>query len=337
LWIPSGTFLVNTRLTINKLTIRGAGPWYSIVQATVPHGVGFFGNAPPNPSVNVALYDFSIFGDTNVRDDNAIDSGIGGALTNGLVQNLWIEHVKCGIWVDGPFSGLHVVGVTIRDTYADGVNLHDGVSNTVIEQSLFRNTGDDALAMWSDTNPDTGNVFKFNTIQIPALANGVGIYGGANNSATDNYVADTICEGGGYQASNRFNAVPLSGTTIFARNTAMRCGAPNHDSTDHNGAFWFWPQQSPLSGTVNVTDSEIIDSSFSGISFWGTAITDLHFSNLTITTATYALEVRDVTGQAYFTDVVASKLSSGGIYSCDTNFNVVQVSGDDGWSDVHCN
>jgi len=27
-WIPQGTFAVKTRFTLNKLTVRGAGPWY---------------------------------------------------------------------------------------------------------------------------------------------------------------------------------------------------------------------------------------------------------------------------------------------------------------------
>jgi hypothetical protein len=53
---------------------------------------------------------------------------------------------------------------------------------------MLRNVADDALAMWSGSVADSDNVFKFNTIQAPAMANGVGIYGGTNNSATDNYI-----------------------------------------------------------------------------------------------------------------------------------------------------
>jgi len=317
--------------------IRGAGPWYSVVTATVNHGVGFFGNAAPNPSTNVQLYDFAIYGDTNVRDDNAIDSGIGGALTNSLVQNLWIEHVKCGLWVDGPFSGLHVTGVIVRDTFADGLNLHMGVSNVVVEQSMFRNTGDDCLAMWSDTYPDVANVFKFNTLQVPVLANGAAIYGGQDNSATDNYVADTICEGGGLQVGNRFGSVPLSGTTTFARNTLDRCGAPNHDNTSHNGAMWIWSEQSPFTTPINTVDGVINDSSYAAFTFWGTQITSANFNNITINGGPYAGEVNSVTGTAYFTYVVATGLTAGGIWSCDAGFQFNQGSGCSGWSDVHCN
>lgn len=59
--------------------------------------------------------------------------------------------------------------------------------------------GDDALAMWAEKDTDANNVFQFNTIQVPVLANGIAIYGGTNNSATDSYVADSICDGGGLQ------------------------------------------------------------------------------------------------------------------------------------------
>ncbi|MCE1915237.1 right-handed parallel beta-helix repeat-containing protein, partial [Enterobacter hormaechei] len=75
----------------------------------------------------------------------------------------------------------------IRDTWADGININGGAKNTIVEQSSFRNTGDDGMAMWSKAlNGGTGTVegstFRYNTVQIPNLANGIGIYGGKNNT-----------------------------------------------------------------------------------------------------------------------------------------------------------
>lgn len=43
--------------------------------------------------------------------------------------------------LDGPFSGMHITGVIIRDTFADGINFHMGISNSVVEQSALRNLG----------------------------------------------------------------------------------------------------------------------------------------------------------------------------------------------------
>jgi len=337
-WIPVGTFAVTTRYTLNSnLIVRGAGPWYSIVFATVDHGVGFFGNWAPNPSTNVQLYDFAMYGDTNVRDDGAVDSGCGGAITNGIIQNLWIEHTKCGMWFDGPFSGTHITGVKIADTFADGINLHMGVTNVQIEQCMIRNTGDDGIAMWSDAsnpNPDANNVLQFNTIQIPALANCIAIYGGSDNSATDNYVADSIYAGGGLQVSARFNSIPTSGTIVMERNTVIRCGAPNQ--VNDNGAIWVWPADTAMNSLVNWTDISIIDSPFEAITFWGGDLSNMYFTNINITGATYAILVNSAVGSSYFTNVVATNLSKGGIYSCDSGFKLVQVSGDRGWNDTHC-
>jgi len=334
-WIPAGTFLVNRRYTFAALTIRGAGPWYTIVKATTPHGVGFHGNWPQKSENH--LYDFAMSGDTNVRDDAAIDSGTGGALENGIVQNVWVEHTKCGMWLDGPFSGLHATGVTIINTYADGVNFHTAVQNCVIEQCFIRNVGDDGLAMWSQNGADESNTFKFNTIQVPLLANGIAIYGGHDNVASDNIVSDSVCEGGGLQASNRFGAVPLSGTTTFTRTTLIRTGSPNHDDSNHNGAMWFWAGDSPMTGTVNVTHIDIFDSSYAGATFWGSSISNVIFDEITIDTAPWAIEVqRQVTGSIVFSNTVATHLSSGGISSCATNFAIKLGSNTTGFSDVHC-
>eukprot|EP01120_Amphizonella_sp_Union-15-10_P005246 TRINITY_DN15991_c0_g1_i1.p1 TRINITY_DN15991_c0_g1~~TRINITY_DN15991_c0_g1_i1.p1 ORF type:complete len:511 (-),score=84.29 TRINITY_DN15991_c0_g1_i1:58-1590(-) len=335
-WIPAGSFLVSNRFCcLNKIIIRGAGPWHTTVFTNVAAGVGFFGNWGGADS-DAGLYDFAILGHTNVRNDNSIDSGCGGSYTNSIIQNLWIEHTKCGMWLDGPFSGLQIVGVTIRNTYADGINFHKGITNSVVENSILRNLGDDALAMWSDAEPDAQNIFRQNTIQNPVLANGIGIYGGHDNSATNNYIADTICEGSGLQASNRFGSVPLAGTTRFSGNVLVRCGSPNHSNTDHSGAIWLWPEQAPMNSEVDFNNITIIDSSFSGVTFWGSQLTNTHFADVTIDTAPYAIEVRGLTGKAYFTNVVARNLAKGGVYSCDPGFQLVKVSGDSGWDDTHC-
>jgi len=243
------------------------------------------------------------------------------------------------MWLDGPFDGLHIVSTTMRNTWADGINFHQGVTNSVVEQCILRNTGDDGLAMWSDDHspiPDGKNLFQFNTIQIPILANGIALYGGTDNSATDNYIADTICEGGALQVGNRFGSNPLAGTNTFARTTSVRCGAPNRSNTSHNGAIWVWAEQAPMDAPVNIYDIEFLDSSYAALTFWGGEVTDTHFTNITINGAPYGAETNSLTGQAYFTDVVATNLALGGMWNCDPGFTLIMVSGNSGWSDVHC-
>jgi hypothetical protein len=303
----------------------------------VNHGVGFFGNFAPNPSVDVQLFDFAIVGNTNVRDDDAPDSGVGGAFNgNSLVQNLWIEHTKCGMWLDGPFSGFHVTGTVIRNTYADGINFHKGISNSVVEQSILRNLGDDGLAVWAEQVPDENDVFKFNTIQVPMLANGIAIYGGKDNSATDNYVSDSVCDGGGLQASNRYSATNLAGTTTFARNTLVRTGAPSRFGPQDCGAMWFWG----TSGSIRINDNEAYDSSFAAMTFWegqyGNGGTDFTITDYKVFGGPYVFEVNGANGVIPCDHVVATGITKFGIHSC-ANLVFKDVGGSSGWNTSHCN
>jgi len=318
-WTPQGNFLVKQIFTINKITLGGSGPWYSTVTAPVLHGVGFFGNAAPNPSVDVQILDFAIVGDTNVRVDTAADSGVGGAFNgNSLVQNLWIEHTKCGMWLDGPFNGLHISGNIIRNTYADGINLHKGISNVVIEQTILRNVGDDALAIWSEQQADVNNVFKFNTIQVPVLANGIALYGGTSNSATDNYCADSICDGGCLQLGNRYQSVPVSGTTVFARNTLIRGGAPSRFGPQDCGSIWVWQEQGQFQGAVYFNDTVSTDSNFAAMTWWDGGYNNVYITNLNVNGGPYVMEVNSASGTVPCEGVVAVGLTlpNGGIHSC---------------------
>jgi hypothetical protein len=317
---------------MNGAIIRGAGPWY-----TELHGndFGFFGNWAPNPSNNVHLYDFSIFGQTRTRVDSEISSGAGGSYSSSTIQNIWIEHNKCGMWLDGPFDSLHITGVVIRNTFADGINFHKGITNSMVEQSILRNVGDDALAMWPE-QPGTysGNTFQFNTLALPVLANLIAIYGGSGNSATDNYVSDNIEEGAGLQAGTRYNSVPLSGTTTFARNTLVRTGSFDiyNPNSKGEGAIWVFSDNGPITqGNVLFEDITIIDSLYSAVMFYQGQMNGLNFTNIQVDGAVYLWEERNP-GGAYAQGVVAKNLSGAGTWICPNlagNFKLVQGPGND--------
>jgi len=324
-WIPPGRYVFSQRLTVNTVTIRGAGPWY-----TELHGndFGFFGNWAPNPSTNVHLYDFAIFGQTRVRNDGEISSGAGGSYSSSTIQNVWIEHNKCGMWLDGPFDSLHITGVIIRNTFADGINFHKGVTNSVVEQSILRNVGDDALAMWPEQpNAYGSNTFQFNTLALPVLANLIAIYGGKDNSATDNYVVDNIVEGGGLQTGTRYNSVPLSGTTTFARNTLVRTGALDmyNPNSKGEGSIWLFSDSGPVTqGNIVFEDITIIDSFYSAIMFYQGQMTNLNFTNINVNGAVYLWEERQQ-GGAYAQGVVATGLTGAGTWICPNLANGFKI------------
>jgi hypothetical protein len=275
LWIPPGRFVSDTSpLRISGITIRGAGMWYSALE-------GRFARFKVGGHIEV--HDVSVFGDVTYRDDQADDSAFDGpAGVGSLLENVWIEHVKAGYWVGRgaqppPITtaltdGLVIRGARIRDTYADGVNFANGTKNSVVEQSTFRNTGDDALATWSFASdgpaPCENDAFRFNTVQAVWRANCIALYGGKNNLVQDNVCADTA-DYPGVLVSTTFGALPFDGTTLVQRNTIVRGGGPHYGQ--EFAALRFFADQAPVSG-IQVEDVLIDAPTFSGIQFSGSQL-----------------------------------------------------------------
>jgi hypothetical protein len=318
------------------VTVKGAGPWYTVLHGA---GVGIFGQGPTNPSPSLAVHlaDFAIFGETTIRNDSISDSGLGGAMGGGsTVDNLWIEHTKVGAWFDGPSDGLALTNLRIQDTNADGINLHDGVSHTTVTNSFIRNTGDDGLAMWSDQNADNNNSFTHDTVSVPVLANGFAVYGGHDNTVSDDIASDTVNQGDGVQVANRFGSVPLAGTTTVKGNLLVRTGELVPNAPTEFGAIALWAGDEAMNGTVNVTDNTLLSNSFSGIQFYGDAITNVHVDGLNILGAgTFAVQLQSP-GAATFAHVVATGLGAGGVYNCASGFTITKGAGNLGWSTTKC-
>ncbi|MGX7826724.1 discoidin domain-containing protein [Actinokineospora sp. 24-640] len=339
-WIPAGTFTVNRHITVDRVTLRGAGHWHSVLRG---NRVGVYGLGEPSScgqggnsgvSTAVTLRDFAIIGEVTERVDCDQVNGIGGALGGGsLVQGLYIQHTKVGLWLDGPFSGLTVRDNRIVDQTADGLNLHRGVTDTVVTNNFLRNIGDDGLAMWSESVENRNNTFSFNTVIVPILANNIAIYGGRDISVTDNHVADTQTQGGGIHIANRFAATPVAGTFTVARNTTLRAGVLDPNWQFGVGALWFDGRDSAMTATINVTDTDLIDNSYEGIHFIGSGVRNVNFDGVRISGAgTFAVQLQ-TSGAATFRNVVATGIGRAGIYSCmgQGAFTIGDLGGNSGW------
>ncbi len=333
LWIPPGRYAVTRKLQVDRVTVRGAGPWHTVLRGA---GVGVFGNAAPTPSTGVHLSGFAVFGATAGRDDATIDSGFGGSLSDSTISDVWVEHVKVGMWFDGPSENLVIDGGRIKNVWADGLNLHNGVSRSTVSNLFVRNTGDDGMAMWSASNADTGNTFAHNTVALPMLANGFAVYGGRDNTVRDNIAADTVTQGGGVHVGNRFGASPLAGTTTIARNLLVRTGSLVPNEPTQIGALWFWAADGPMTGAVKVQDVSLVDSSYAGLHFFGKAITNVSVERVTVAGAgTVALQLQ-APGAATFAGVVAFGLGGTGVHDCGSGFAVTRGAGNLGWSGTRC-
>jgi hypothetical protein len=336
-WIPSGVFESTTQLGSNMgiavadVTIRGAGMWRSTV-----HGPFARFHCTGN---NCRFYDFAILGETTQRDDKNPENGFnGGGGSGSRLENVWVEHTKVGWWVGegarNVTDGLVITGSRFRNLFADGVNLCNGSSNSVVENSHFRNTGDDALASWApafDGGVNANNVFRFNTVQLPWRANCFAIYGGRDNRIEDNLCYDVITYPGILIAQD-FSAHAFAGTTTVQRNSLIRAGGPMW-SQEH-GALKVQAANGPISGLA-VRDIEIDSPTFSGVQIQGSfAVSDASFTNIRISNpGTWGVDVTVVSGDATLAAVTVANPSSGGLRneSPGGRFAITRGADNSGW------
>jgi hypothetical protein len=328
-WIPDGTFRIPGHLILNNVTVKGAGMWHSTITGAAP---GLYGNNAPTGSSNVHLSDFAIFGDVQQRDDAAQVNGIGGALNDSTVDRVWIEHMKVGAWLDGPMNNLVFSGMRIRNTTADGINFHNGVTNSRVTNSDLRNLGDDGLATWADTNADANDSFDHDTVQYPILANGIAIYGGHDNTVSDNRVIDAgLTQGGGIHVAQRFASTPLGKTSVL-RNTLIRDGSLDPNWQFGVGALWFDARDAAINAPITIDNILIQQSPYEAIQFVsGSAISGVTINNATIqNTGTFVVQ-EQVGGAATITNSTATGTQAPQpIYNCGVGFTLTDGGGNSG-------
>jgi Pectate lyase superfamily protein len=341
-YVPAGTFQVNRHVIVANVTVEGAGSWWSIVKGhqvtlsspaldgSVHTGVGFYGkSASDGGSHNVHLANFAIEGDVRERIDTDQVNGIGGALNDSTVDGLYIHHTKVGAWLDGPLNNLTIANTVIADQIADGINFHQGVTNSKVVNSLIRNTADDGLAIWSQAvtgQPaveDANNVFDHNTVQIPSLANGIAVYGGSDNTVSNNIVADPVREGSGLHAGSRFGSTSFAGSLKFTNNTTVRAGSFELNWKIGLGAIWLYALEGSFTADVEITGDNFLQSTYNALMIVSDfpvkdlySITNVHFQDIHVDgTGTSVLSAR-AAGNATFQNVVARNVGAVGINNC---------------------
>jgi hypothetical protein len=314
LWVPPGHFRLDGHVQVDRLEIAGAGPWYSVLEGD---GVGLYGRDAPNPSQAVDIHDLAIIGQVDERDDHKALAGIGGAMGGGsLIRNIFIQHVKVGLWLDGPFDGLIVRHVRVLDTTADGLNLHRGISGVIVEDSFFRNNGDDGIASWAEKLANHDIVIRHNTVVAPILANGVAIYGGHDIAVSDNLIADTLTEGGGLHLGNRFDAVPLSGKISLTGNMVVRGGSIDPRLHFGIGAVWLFALDAPINAQIDLRTTTLLDSSQQALLLFGRRIDGLVVNGLRVERTGGSLIELRADGSATLSGVEATGVPDPAVRTC---------------------
>ncbi|MFI7030717.1 glycosyl hydrolase family 28-related protein [Microbispora rosea] len=357
-YIPPGTYQVNRHIVVDDVTITGAGSWYTIIKGrqvdlatpapdgSVHTGVGFYGkDAAAGGSRNVHLSGFAIEGDVRERIDTDQVNGVGGAMSDSTIDGLYIHHTKVGMWFDGPMRNIKITNNVIVDQIADGLNFHTGVTGSVVSNNFFRNTGDDALALWSEKTADASNTIDHNTIQTPVLANGIAIYGGRDNTVSNNLIADPIREGSAIQVGSRFGAEPFAGRLRITGNTTARAGTYELNWNIGLGAIWFYALEKDIDADIEVSGDHYLDSTYNAImlvSEWSVkdqyAIPKVRFKDVRVDgTGTSVVSAR-VKGSASFENVDARNVGAVGVNNCGSfnfpptgsEFSLTDLGGNDG-------
>ena len=357
-YIPPGTYQVNRHIIVDDVTIEGAGNWYTIIKGrevalgtpapdgSVHTGVGFYGkDASVGGSSNVHLSGFTIEGDVRERIDTDQVNGVGGAMSNSTIDGLYIRHTKVGMWFDGPMTNLRLTNNIIVDQIADALNFHSGVTNSVASDNFIRNTGDDALAMWSEKTANANNTFDHNTVQTPTLANGIAIYGGTDNTVSNNLIADPIREGSGIQVGSRFGAEAFTGRLLITNNTTVRAGTYELNWNIGLGAIWIYALDRSIDADIRVVGDHYLDNTYNAmmlVSEFGVkdlyTITNVHFKDIRVDgTGTGVVSAR-VKGSASFENVDVRNVGHWGVNNCGSfnfpptgsEFSLIDLGGNDG-------
>ncbi len=341
LYFPPGNYIIRkyVQFASNALLdnfgseIAGAGIWYTRIR-----GKQAIFSCDVAAACNV--HDLAIWGDSTARDEpvNGAQKAFAGYQGVGTeLSNLWIEHTVAGIWVgndpdnqkNGPTQNLHIHDVRIRDTFADGVNLDNGTSDSLVENSSMRSTGDDAATVWavdwpkclqtgqcSDAlHPDEatapgqgvghGNTFDHISVQMPWRANCYASYGGYNNVWKNSTCEDVLTYPGLF-VDNEFGIYPFGGenspapaapyTNTFDNISLLRAGGE---------MFYEGPQATSCAGVSPCgegTTNPPWDHGALKLYMREGDVNDVAISNITITDSTYSgIELRG------FSDSVASR------------------------------
>jgi alpha-1,3-glucanase-like protein len=357
-YVPPGTFQVNRHILVDDVTIEGAGNWYTIVKGhevalstpapdgSVHTGVGFYGkDAASGGSRNVHLSGFAIEGDVRERIDTDQVNGVGGAMSDSTVDGLYLRHTKVGLWFDGPMTNLRITNNVIVDQIADGLNFHTGVTNSLVSNNFVRNSGDDGLAMWSEKTQNAGNTFDHNTVQTPVLANGIAIYGGTDNTISNNLIADPIREGSGIQVGSRFGAEAFTGHLRITGNTTVRAGTYELNWNIGLGAIWFYALEKNIDADIQVVGNSFLDNTYNAIMLVTDfpvkdqySITNVHFADTKVDGTGTSVVSGRTAGSVSFGNVDARNVGAVGVNNCGSfnftpagsEFSMTDLGGNDG-------
>ncbi|WP_152619380.1 hypothetical protein [Cohnella kolymensis] len=164
---------------------------------------------------------------------------------------------------------------------------------------------------------------RYNTVQLPWLADNVAVFGGKDNKIQDNVLSDTVGFGAGIAISTRFNPAPFAGTTIVERNTLIRTGGREPSWNQDFGAIWLFTGDKPINANIIIKNNVVTDSTYQGLYINGPFGINrdsdhrVTIQNLVIDgTGTWGIHVNSsVTGAVYLDRVIVRNTKVGKLFN----------------------
>jgi len=263
-WMPPGTFYQNASITVDGVTVQGAGMWHtSLIQTqNGTRNLAVTGNAPKVQDLFIAN------SATTSRTSGGYAFSLVTPCTNWVVQNVWITHTSVGLWMSGGEAGT-IRGCRVRLTYADAININKGASRCLIEHNHVRGAGDDGIAILADSSvayPSTNNVIRYNTVVANWWGHNCNLSGGYGHVIENNYLADNSHSGCfTINLNSAYPHYPLTGGVV-QRNTILRGGS--NFVGQKRGAIWTTASGASITNTI-IRDNLILGSLFPGIHLTG--------------------------------------------------------------------
>jgi hypothetical protein len=214
-YVPPGRFYVRGVLALpSNVMLQGAGMWYTkfaAVDTAAPAAVtvrgvsgiasvsgNFVISSQTGGADHVRVANFSLFGNVTQRDivDSIIPDGLRAEFTNGVIDNVWVEHTFSGLKTNLNSNAVLISNSRVRNTFADGIDFYGSTSNSSITNSTARSTGDDGFAMWSQGSTLAGtsqsNSIANSTAALQWYGNGFAVYGGNQMSISNSRASDIL-------------------------------------------------------------------------------------------------------------------------------------------------
>ncbi|MFI2858327.1 right-handed parallel beta-helix repeat-containing protein [Paenibacillus sp. JSM ZJ436] len=279
-YVPAGSFQLSRILTLDGVSLKGAGPQVTTLISTNPEN-----GSIDMKGVGVQLRDLKHTYSTVVPRGNGANEKnsitVRGA-SQFLIDNVYVYKAStAGILVQGQAKQGVISNNRVEATNADGIHVTDGSSYITVSGNTVKGVGDDTIAVVSYLQDGAAVhhvTIKDNDTGYGSKARGIAVVGGFHVDIQGNSVKDTDMAGIYIAVEGSYNTANVNYINI------------NNNVVDHTGISA--PQKHPNAlvyasqGSIdNVTFSNNMfrNAAHRGLGVWGDGnIKNIYFTNNTL-------------------------------------------------------